>query len=642
MNNQVSRVWIFVAVVSASSTVLTAPASADEPTDQFGIHLDQQEYRGAEAVAALGSRLEAVANHYHHTAQQLTDLLVNDPTARINSRGALYYADDAPITVDPYEGNGNPAVSAIADTDTFNLESRPGSANVLYLNFVGGTIDNPNWYATPIVAEAFSVDSDPTTFSPQDLAAVKEVFLRVAEKYAPFDIDVTTSADVLAASARHETVMITPTSSWLGGAGGICYVGVFGMPEYDPCWTFSTSVGNNPQYIADDATHELGHSLGLDHHGEFDTSGDITSSYALGAGSGATSWGPIMGAPYNSNMVGWFDGPTSYNTAAQGTQDDIALIAQTTGIALAIDEAPGTTASTVQFNQVLAGGVATVNTAGLITGGTTPDVDDYLMLVNGPALDLTVSPAAIGANLAFHVRVLQPDGTVLFDQSAVGPVPVAVSLSSLASGNYYLEISGDGSTCDPTVSTGASQCILSAIAPIYSSAGRYQITGTYDAQAGSGVPDTTAPTIAITEPTGDSPLSGTVTVAANATDNEGVASVTFYVGSTALNMLTTPPYSISWDTTSVADGNYTLTAKAYDAAGNETTSAPVSVTVMNSVASQPGIGSGSGGNPEIADGELTAGCSATGDNGTSAWLIFAISLCASQLIRRRRRHVRCG
>ncbi len=38
---------------------------------------------------------------------------------------------------------------------------------------------------------------------------------------------------------------------------------------------------------------------------------------------------------------------------------------------------------------------------------------------------------------------------------------------------------------------------------------------------------------------------------------------------------------MSWDTTTVTNGSYTLTARAYDAAGNTTTSAPVSVTVNN-------------------------------------------------------------
>ena len=45
----------------------------------------------------------------------------------------------------------------------------------------------------------------------------------------------------------------------------------------------------------------------------------------------------------------------------------------------------------------------------------------------------------------------------------------------------------------------------------------------------------------------------------------------------------TAPYSVSWDTTAALNGTHTLTAVARDAAGNTTTSAPVSVTVDNPV-----------------------------------------------------------
>src|SRR5207253_2853114 len=41
-------------------------------------------------------------------------------------------------------------------------------------------------------------------------------------------------------------------------------------------------------------------------------------------------------------------------------------------------------------------------------------------------------------------------------------------------------------------------------------------------------------------------------------------------------------YSTSWNTTTLSNGTYTLTAVARDAAGHVTTSAPVTVTVNNS------------------------------------------------------------
>ncbi|RKH42714.1 S8 family serine peptidase [Corallococcus sicarius] len=102
---------------------------------------------------------------------------------------------------------------------------------------------------------------------------------------------------------------------------------------------------------------------------------------------------------------------------------------------------------------------------------------------------------------------------------------------------------------------------------------------------GGGGTDTTPPTTSITAPVGGSTLSGTASVSANASDNVGVARVEFYAGTSLLGTATAAPYSIAWNTTSVANGTYALTTKAYDAANNIGTSGTVSVTVNNGTGS---------------------------------------------------------
>ena len=95
-------------------------------------------------------------------------------------------------------------------------------------------------------------------------------------------------------------------------------------------------------------------------------------------------------------------------------------------------------------------------------------------------------------------------------------------------------------------------------------------------------PDTTPPTVSMTAPAGGVTVSGPVTVSANAADNIGVAGVQFLLDGAALGAEdTTSPYSISWDSTTAANGSHTLSAKARDAAGNSTTSTVVNVTVSN-------------------------------------------------------------
>jgi len=93
------------------------------------------------------------------------------------------------------------------------------------------------------------------------------------------------------------------------------------------------------------------------------------------------------------------------------------------------------------------------------------------------------------------------------------------------------------------------------------------------------MPDQQAPTVTLTSP--GATVSGTVTLEADASDDIGVVEVRFLAGGSLVGTDTTAPYSVDWDTTSVADGDVTLTAEAEDAAGNVGTSAGVDVTVEN-------------------------------------------------------------
>jgi hypothetical protein len=102
-------------------------------------------------------------------------------------------------------------------------------------------------------------------------------------------------------------------------------------------------------------------------------------------------------------------------------------------------------------------------------------------------------------------------------------------------------------------------------------------------------PDTTPPTVSITSPASGATVSGTTSVTASASDNVGVVDVQFLLdgGSNGSVDATTAPYSVSWNTATASDGSHTITAIARDAAGNSTTSAPVSVTVANNAPPPP-------------------------------------------------------
>ena len=93
--------------------------------------------------------------------------------------------------------------------------------------------------------------------------------------------------------------------------------------------------------------------------------------------------------------------------------------------------------------------------------------------------------------------------------------------------------------------------------------------------------DVILPTVTITAP-GAGNVTGTINITATASDNGSVAGVQFLInGSNLGGEDLTAPYSITWNTRTIANGNYTLTARARDASGNVQTSAAVIVTVQN-------------------------------------------------------------
>src|SRR5205814_4305198 len=97
--------------------------------------------------------------------------------------------------------------------------------------------------------------------------------------------------------------------------------------------------------------------------------------------------------------------------------------------------------------------------------------------------------------------------------------------------------------------------------------------------------DATPPAVSITAPASGATVSGSVTVSASASDNVGVAGVQFLVDGTNLGSEdTSSPYSASWNTTTVGNGSHTLTATARDAAGNRTTSSPITVAHASAAA----------------------------------------------------------
>jgi hypothetical protein len=88
------------------------------------------------------------------------------------------------------------------------------------------------------------------------------------------------------------------------------------------------------------------------------------------------------------------------------------------------------------------------------------------------------------------------------------------------------------------------------------------------------------PTVSITSPTNNTVYvapAGSITINATAGDDGSVGQVQFFQGTTSLGVVTTPPYSVTWN--NVAAGTYALKAVATDNYGLATTSSVVNVIV---------------------------------------------------------------
>ena len=160
---------------------------------------------GAQAVASLGARLTETARSNGMSAPELEELLVRDPTLWIDRCGQAFYVDPARPVGAPGAAAAPTAAPPFPSEQTFLLHSRPGANRVIYLDFDGhvltGTVSGSSNSTFPAVysASAYDTDGAPSTFSEAEREIVQRAWQRVAEDFAPFDVDVTTQDPGVAA-----------------------------------------------------------------------------------------------------------------------------------------------------------------------------------------------------------------------------------------------------------------------------------------------------------------------------------------------------------------------------------------------------------------------------------------------------------
>lgn len=322
------------------------------------------------------------------------------------------------------------ALPAAAMAQVPKLNSFDSAAATIYIDFDGEVVNAAYWNnGNTLICEPAGLTADQMT----------EIFNRVAEDYRPFNINITTDlAKFVAAPLNQRTrIIVTPTSAWRPGVGGISYTGSFTWGDDTPGFVFSDRLGFT-KYIAECVSHESGHTVGLSHQSRYNGSCTLTETYNTGNGAGETGWAPVMGNSYNRNMTGWNDGPTPYGCA--NTQDNLTIITTLNGFSYRTDDYTdnmntGTTSLNTSFSK-----------AGIITTATDKDAFRYVVTDNS-VFHMDVTPYSVGsnntgANLDVQVQ-LYNGSTLVRTYNPTTSMSVTVD-TTLNAGTYYFLVSGAG------------------------------------------------------------------------------------------------------------------------------------------------------------------------------------------------------
>jgi PKD repeat protein len=428
------------------------PASVEGTTENAPFaRLQFQEFSsGQRAIDLLAQDLTPVANWYGMTPDALRHLLLTDASVHLDRKGRILHIDEGTSAATGITAAGATVTAATSTTtvtpfpldQTFKLHTRADSTRIMFLNFKGQG-QNP----------AFDLDRIPSTFSDAERLLIQKAYLRVAEDYAAFDVDITTEPPVIPTTKIGVTILITPQTST---AGGYAYLNSFGKfaAGNAPAFCFPNNLNNNEKPIGECISHELGHTLGLSHQSTAST------VYYGGQGAGDTGWAPIMGVSYYKNLSQWAKG----EYAGANNKEDAYAVMSRQGLKPRTDDHGNTIALADAMTSKNANGLNNLSANGVIE--TPTDVDMFRFTAGAGPATLKVTPARLGGNLDITLQLMDASGKIVSSANPVDLLDATISVTLPLQGVYYLSVKGTGKG-DPT-KTGYSN---------YGSIGQYNIVG---------------------------------------------------------------------------------------------------------------------------------------------------------------------
>ncbi|MEE4313602.1 MAG: hypothetical protein V2J11_03855, partial [Desulfofustis sp.] len=434
--------------------------------------------RGQEAISAIGSRIDKIARRHKWSGAKLRQTLLKDHSLVLSESEDLYYVCefDLPHNLSDIQ----PASPAMLDgplpyDQTFQLHSLPGATKTIYLDFDGHTTTGTYWNSQinggdDIVSAPYDInDGSGASFSTAELDRIQYIWQRVAEDYSIYQIDVTTEdpgPDGLKKSNSSDQtygvrVVISPSNWYLAAtgrnAGGVAYLGSFDWGTDTPVFVISSNLGNgHEKYVAEAASHETGHALGLRHDGDIYGATNQEKEYYRGHG----DWAPIMGSSYYAPVTQFSRGEYY---GANNYEDDLAVM-QNYGADYRLDDHGNSlqTATAMGGPNVFAGGVIERQT----------DIDVFSFQTGAGTISISADPAPREPNLDIALQLLNASGQLVVADNPGTALSAGID-RYVPAGTYYLVVDGVG-TGNP--STGYSD---------YGSVGQYTLSGTIVTGAGT-------------------------------------------------------------------------------------------------------------------------------------------------------------